>query len=157
MKPTHKIYLCNVNFAEKASSSDEKELRMTSEIYKNIFNKRNQSSHIKFSGVNSINFAGLVDYLPTEYGGDINKEANILIYLYKDKAILSHAYKRCIIFINDFINKNKITSIQLSGDDVNRLNVNGIDIVNDIKTKVLHDLDITITEQKHSAYGYHLI
>ena len=157
MKPTHKIYLCNVNFTKRSSSSDESNLRKLSEFYSTIFDTRKQITNRRLYGLNRSDFIGVVDYLPVVKGGNIKDEANILVYVYKGKNILSHAYKSCISFICNFINENNITNIQLSGDDVERLNKNDVDIVSDIKNKVLHELNITVTKQRSVTNGYYLV
>jgi hypothetical protein len=79
------------------------------------------------------------------------------MYLYNDNFIISHAYNHSINSITRFINANNITSIQLSGDDVYRLKCNNIDIISDIKNKVLHTLNIRTTKKQISKCDYALM
>ena len=154
---THKIYLCNITFSEKIATSDEKELRKHSENYNTLFNKRKKIFEEPWRDTTNTIFAGVVDYLPTSDGVNIKDSANILVYLYDDKFILYNKYKSCIKSISKFIISNNIKAIQLSGEDVDRLIINGVDIVNDIKANTYNDLEIIITKKKYSSRGYSLI
>ena len=155
---THRIYITNINFSGKPSTSDEKELRKTSDTYNRIFTKRSDAILNNYwSNVNSDNFAGMINYIPTNDNKDIRKSSDILLYLYKNKSILGSLYNNCIKLITSFINTNKIKSIQLSGEDVDRLYINGIDIVKDIRNLVNERINIHITDKKYSSRGYYLV
>ena len=93
---SHTIYLCDVKFSKRSSSGAEKELRDRSESYRNKIEKRRNVIGTRFAGVTYNDFIGMVEYIPTEQGGDIKDSADILVYLYKNKSIISTAYKSCI-------------------------------------------------------------
>lgn len=155
----HTIYLCDITFSKRSSSGLEKELRQRSENYKNMVNKRRELIKVKFSGIKYSDYVGMIEYIPNNLNNDIAESADILVYLYKNTSILSVAYDTCLKLITSFINDNNINSIKLSGDDVERLKNNGIDIVNDIKLRVINkdNFKISISPKKQSSSRYYLI
>ena len=156
----HKIYLCDICFPERPTTDDEKKLRNTSEVYKNIFNRRRELVTRKWNNLDINDYSGLVDYLPKTYGGDIKESSDILIYLYKNKGIISNVYEKSISVISSFIIDNNIESVEFCGDDVERLRINGIDILKDIMdiiNKANKHLEIFVSKTKRTTNGYHLI
>ena len=143
----HRIYIGDINFMiRKSISEEEKKLRKRSEFYKNLLEKRWYACR-NFSGVNSVDFAGMVDYIPDNSEKDIRKSCDIILYLYSKNKILLNPYKFTIKLLCNFINKHNIESIQLSGDDIERFESNNINIIDDIKNEIKNNIKIFITDK----------
>lgn len=151
----HKLCLVDINFSKRAKSGMEKELRDSSPRYSELLEKRRTTSPFN-GGAHRSDFAGVVEYLPSNKDKNIKESANILVYLYNRSTILHHLYKSVIDIITSFINDNNITELLIAGEDVERLSINNIDIINDIKNLVNHEITINTTKPVMSSYKFTL-